>query len=126
MNIKEYIKDYLGINKQYDNLTQQISKLEKELIEIDNNNSSNANELYDIQHKVSYYDDYDLEVMSSENTANSNAINSLEYQFGQLQESLVEVQTKIGSAGGTNVEQCVQNEIEKYTVVVASSLQRKV
>jgi len=125
MKLKDYILKYLDINTQYDALKKKISKLENALNELENNNSDNANELYDIQHKVSYYDDYDLEVISSENTAHSSAINSLEYQFGELQESLNEVHTKISSVGGTNVEQCVQNEIEKYTVVVASSLQRK-
>jgi Glu-tRNA(Gln) amidotransferase subunit E-like FAD-binding protein len=125
MNIKKYIIEYLGINQKFDTLNQTILKLEKELIEIDNNNSSNANDLYDIQHKVSYYDDYDLEVISSENNAHSNAIDSLQYQFGLLHESQDEVKALISSIGGTDVKECVKSEIEKYTVVVASSLQRK-
>lgn len=130
MNIKQRIQQYLNLPKDIANLKINLDKINQQLNVLENQNTSYANELYDIQSKVSYYDDYDLEVMHSESHSNMNEISGLQYKLDDVNESIETMKIIVDSISSVyrndnTLETCVKNEIEKYTVVVASSLQRR-
>lgn len=162
--IKDRLRNYLGVNTETAyclnkvltvqqkmdvlkaELDEQISKcnihtneLFKLHSEVEGDIASNYNSIEELESKVGYYDDYDLEVISRSVSENYNGVESCQYLIDELSEKLTVFTTNTNDNESKindvyvveNIELLkpkiigiIEEVIKQYTVSVAAQLKK--
>lgn len=159
--MKKFLRKFLLIDNDVKttivaitDIQRTLSKLTCELNDLRGSESEHQNEIYSLKtdvrnnydhiietnDKLGYYEDYDLETMSSILDEHENTITSIQHRFTTISDTMDELLTPNNASSTINdvyilsdenkssikeivVEQ-IDTSLQKYTVAVAASLQK--
>lgn len=150
-SLKEKIRNYLGINTELNYCLNKVLTVQQKCDVIYANMESmaeqihmrkdetvdNYNNINEINDKLSYYSDYDLEEFEREMRNNHDSLDELKYTVDKLYDKFDALSTDSNNNTDNNVyivedigklrpaiESVVENIIDKYTVSVAASIRK--